>query len=313
METNKIWPCIRCTIDEFEEQIYKELSALGYAMCFKWNDTDNMVVTNFNGIDGNVSSIKETFVNSVIHHRNLCATIPEFLEAAKDVAIREGWFKPEQLEKPKEETPTLAEEAEVEKWPCVRCSASTFRKKIAPRLKEWGYILGQIDKDFGCFDTIITNSFNIGNYVINGPENAATNFGRYLCPTIPVFLADTKALAVRRGWFQEKEVVTERETTTEESDYIIKDLGVDAMGNKIGFSKIKTGAPRTNSEEPAEKSDFIDWEKRRYEIARACLVALDSNNNPQICDADSAMRARWAVADADALIQELKKNKRDED
>lgn len=46
----------------------------------------------------------------------------------------------------------------------------------------------------------------------------------------------------------------------------------------------------------------IDWEQRRYEIAKAALVSLISDPNIADCEIPSA-----AVYYADALIKELKK------
>lgn len=46
----------------------------------------------------------------------------------------------------------------------------------------------------------------------------------------------------------------------------------------------------------------IDWEQRRYEIAKVALVSLISDPNMADCEIPSA-----AVYYADALIKELKK------
>lgn len=119
MATQEIkWPCVRCTKDEFEQLIQRELSALGYIINSIWFNSDNMVVTNFDGIGGKVDSIKETFVNSVIHNRKLCTSIPEFIEEAKNIAYECGLGRKEEVvaeketttEQPEEpSTPTLSE------------------------------------------------------------------------------------------------------------------------------------------------------------------------------------------------------------
>lgn len=49
----------------------------------------------------------------------------------------------------------------------------------------------------------------------------------------------------------------------------------------------------------------IDWEQRRYEIARDTLAALISN--PNHCGKSYESEAKHAVEFADALIDELKK------
>lgn len=57
----------------------------------------------------------------------------------------------------------------------------------------------------------------------------------------------------------------------------------------------------------------IDWEQRRYEIARDALSALYANP-ADLCtpkEFDGNIYA-WSVAIADNLIEELKKTKRNE-
>lgn len=143
------------------------------------------------------------------------------------------------------------------------CTAEQY-EEIRSQLKEWGYEEGDNISDWSQYPILQTRYLSakcrsVGNYY-NLSEY------QYICPNIETFLHDCRAVAIREGWF--------KETTTEESDYIIKDLGVDGLGRTIGFYKIKTGVSRTNSEEPAGKSDVIDWEQRRYEIARECMASF---------------------------------------
>lgn len=68
-----------------------------------------------------------------------------------------------------------------------------------------------------------------------------------------------------------------------------------------------------------ERSDNIDWEQRRYEIAKETVTAIMSNEDfyhQVLCEgAEHGQRqiqtniARAAVIFADALIKELKKEK----
>lgn len=65
--------------------------------------------------------------------------------------------------------------------------------------------------------------------------------------------------------------------------------------------------PKTNQREKHEESKSIDWEQRRYEIAKAAMVGeltapiIDGvDSNPSITDV-----AKWSVMLADALIEEL--------
>lgn len=51
----------------------------------------------------------------------------------------------------------------------------------------------------------------------------------------------------------------------------------------------------------------IDFEQRRYEIAKELMKAFAANPNNMYVDADFASLARWSVEGADALIAKLKK------
>lgn len=50
----------------------------------------------------------------------------------------------------------------------------------------------------------------------------------------------------------------------------------------------------------------IDWEQRRYELAKAAMQGFCSNPHQQIMDADSNIVAEWSIGFADALIKKLK-------
>lgn len=51
----------------------------------------------------------------------------------------------------------------------------------------------------------------------------------------------------------------------------------------------------------------IDWEQRRYEIAKEMLAAINSNYKFQLFGFGREDRVKVAVLYADMLIQELKK------
>lgn len=52
----------------------------------------------------------------------------------------------------------------------------------------------------------------------------------------------------------------------------------------------------------------IDWEQRRYEIAKDAIQGFCANSDKEICKESPFIRlAQWAVSAADALIAELKK------
>lgn len=50
----------------------------------------------------------------------------------------------------------------------------------------------------------------------------------------------------------------------------------------------------------------IDWEQRRYELAKAAMQGFCGNSHQQIMDADSNMVAEWSIGFADSLIKKLK-------
>lgn len=55
------------------------------------------------------------------------------------------------------------------------------------------------------------------------------------------------------------------------------------------------------------EDDGIDWEQRRYEIAKEITAALAANPYEQMVRADGKQLSKWGVEIADALIEELKK------
>lgn len=50
----------------------------------------------------------------------------------------------------------------------------------------------------------------------------------------------------------------------------------------------------------------IDWEERRYELAKAAMQGFCSNPHEQIMSADSNVVAEWSIGFADAMIEKLK-------
>ena len=51
----------------------------------------------------------------------------------------------------------------------------------------------------------------------------------------------------------------------------------------------------------------IDWEYRRYEIAKEMIAAFLSNSSREVYEGTFKTQAEYAVAFADALIEELRK------
>lgn len=56
-----------------------------------------------------------------------------------------------------------------------------------------------------------------------------------------------------------------------------------------------------------ETKQSIDWEQRRYEIAKDVLTAYLSNSNPNMLPETMINLSKSTVELADALIEELKK------
>ena len=50
----------------------------------------------------------------------------------------------------------------------------------------------------------------------------------------------------------------------------------------------------------------IDWEQRRYELAKAAMQGFCSNPHEQIMSVDSNIVAEWSLGFADSLIEKLK-------
>ncbi len=57
----------------------------------------------------------------------------------------------------------------------------------------------------------------------------------------------------------------------------------------------------------------IDWEQRRYEIAKELMKGFSANSHNQRVDASSETLAQWSISGADALIAELKKGGQNEE
>lgn len=53
-------------------------------------------------------------------------------------------------------------------------------------------------------------------------------------------------------------------------------------------------------------SETIDWEQRRYELAKAAMQGFCSNSHEQVMNAGSNMTVEWSLCFADALIKKLK-------
>lgn len=56
-----------------------------------------------------------------------------------------------------------------------------------------------------------------------------------------------------------------------------------------------------------ESEHSIDWEQRRYEIAKEVIAAYVSNGDYPFNNEDDKL-AKWCLMAADALIEELKKS-----
>lgn len=64
----------------------------------------------------------------------------------------------------------------------------------------------------------------------------------------------------------------------------------------------------SNGLELLEEKD-IDWEERRYEIAKVMMMVLERHNNNVSGFSNLTEQAKFAIECADALITELKKRR----
>ena len=93
----------------------------------------------------------------------------------------------------------------------------------------------------------------------------------------------------------------------------LKATGETVEVNSSGTMRISCGAYHTSDGRilPATALEFdkvIDWEQRRYEVAKAAIQGFCANSDPVMTkDITFARFAEWGVKLADALIEELKK------
>ena len=85
---------------------------------------------------------------------------------------------------------------------------------------------------------------------------------------------------------------------------------VDVFYN--AFSGLWTARENTNIKYLENNLEFleekdIDWEERRYEIAKAMMAAFERHNNNVSGFKNQTQQAQYAIECADALIAELKK------
>lgn len=73
------------------------------------------------------------------------------------------------------------------------------------------------------------------------------------------------------------------------------------LGGSVGYMKVSMLDFFDND------SNEIDWEQRRYEIAKGVLASFMSNSNSNVYGGSSESQAKYAIEYADALIEQLKK------
>lgn len=90
-------------------------------------------------------------------------------------------------------------------FPCVRCAYSTFKSRIAPKLKRLGY--RDITDPYLLWDSssIVAIWFDDNNQIVyNTDIMYSGECGRYICSSIREFLAEAEKLATEKGWYKEK-------------------------------------------------------------------------------------------------------------
>ena len=91
-----------------------------------------------------------------------------------------------------------------------------------------------------------------------------------------------------------------------QTENIITKRGVERqyVDNKRSWCTYVQSELEFIKEEPHKN---IDWEQRRYEIAKELMKGFASNPHDQCADASCETLAQWSISGADALITELKK------
>lgn len=91
---------------------------------------------------------------------------------------------------------------------------------------------------------------------------------------------------------------------------------IDAMGMKsCNDERIANGLSAAYPDSTFTASaqnildESIDWEQRRYELAKAAMQGFCSNPHEQIMSADSNVVAEWSIGFADAMVEKLKGGK----
>lgn len=96
-------------------------------------------------------------------------------------------------------------------YPCIKCSHDTFRKRIAPKLKRWGY--KDKTNSYLWFNpsNFIATWFS-GNKLVVFYTDAMHNEqdGQYLCSSIEEFLIAAKAIAIEKGLFKKEKMIEEK-------------------------------------------------------------------------------------------------------
>lgn len=78
-------------------------------------------------------------------------------------------------------------------------------------------------------------------------------------------------------------------------------MGIRDMSEDFEVLRSVTGATKV-----------IDWEQRRFDVAKELMKGFATNSHNQCVDASIETIAKWSVGGADALIAELKKTKEEE-
>ena len=84
-------------------------------------------------------------------------------------------------------------------------------------------------------------------------------------------------------------------------------MGDNGILNQAMNAADETNRANVQSELEFIKASDIDWELRRYEIAKDMMAAFLSNYSDNIHSGNPDEQAKYAVIFADALIAELKK------
>ena len=86
----------------------------------------------------------------------------------------------------------------------------------------------------------------------------------------------------------------------------LQKIGFDTSDGSMCFEWNESDSDNMVYRECELDFSAIDWEQRRYELAKAAMQGFCSNSHEQVMNASLNMTVEWSLGFADALIKKLK-------